>query len=60
MEERVPPRPGRVRCLRCPRDFDSPDRCRIRICPGCRAQDAKVPGLRSVSLRQVWGAVRGG
>ena len=29
-------KPGRVRCLRCQDFFNSPDRCRVRICPGCK------------------------
>jgi len=32
-------RAGRVRCLGgCGQHFDSPDRCRIRICPKCKAK----------------------
>jgi DNA-binding CsgD family transcriptional regulator len=32
-------RGGRVRCLGgCDQHFDSPDRCRIRICPKCKAK----------------------
>jgi len=32
-------RAGRVRCLGgCDQHFDSPDRCRIRICPKCKAK----------------------
>lgn len=32
-------RSGRVRCLGgCDQHFDSPDRCRIRICPKCKAK----------------------
>lgn len=28
--------PGKVSCLKCQRDFNSPDKTRIRICFGCK------------------------
>ena len=37
--QRQPDRAGRVRCLGgCNQHFDSPDRCRVRICPVCKAR----------------------
>ena len=30
------PKPGRVTCLKCDREFESPDVRRYRYCPRCR------------------------
>lgn len=34
-EEPVPPLPGKARCLKCGKEFQSRDKRRLRICPGC-------------------------
>lgn len=34
-----PSQPGKVRCLGgCGREFNSPDRVRVRICPRCKGR----------------------
>lgn len=38
----VASKPGRVRCMRCPNEFDSPDKIRIRICPDCSRVNAEA------------------
>jgi len=53
----VPARPGVVLCLRCDLPFDSADRCRNRICPVCERANSRVRLPRSVSLRDLEGAI---
>lgn len=35
MEDQLPPRPGKCKCLRCDKVFDSADVVRWRICDKC-------------------------
>jgi len=30
--------PGNVRCLRCDKSFESPDKRHVRLCPKCRGR----------------------
>ena len=43
-------KPGKVSCLRCQEDFDSPDKTRIRICFACKKGKVWVGSRDSDSI----------
>lgn len=53
-----PSKPGLRRCLKCDKEFMSPDYIKIRRCPDChRNEDNSSP--RVIQMRDVYRALRG-
>jgi hypothetical protein len=45
--------PGKVSCLTCGNIFNTPNRKKNRICPGCASNNKTIKLPRLVSLRQL-------
>lgn len=51
--------PGKVRCMKCQKQFLSPDRLRIRRCKSCKGKDTGYH-LVEVRLRELEGRQKHG